>query len=429
MFIYGYEVGVVYVKEWYDFIGFMLDEIGELLGWVFVNYEMIYQDNCIGDGGGMMVFCVECDQVFGQLEVVEQELEDGCKGEFFNVDFVNMVGEIGMNCGGISFIVDGCIWIVEEWFCSNNSFIYNGGFFVFVSFGGFFKFLGGVENQGVCDILIYLIFFDIEGFDGLEVFKYENFNWMVEIDLCQVKVVCKQYNWGCQGFEGGVVVVDNQMVYFGVDVMFVFWVKFVVDELGDFIKGKIYIYKYDVFEKWFEVDNIDFEKMLNFVDQVVEFGGMMYNCVEWVVIDVISGKIYWIEIGCDCLGFCWVDENVVGVVYDFYYINCVIEKGIDSFNFFEYFDYYGCVWVYDFVIDFNYVFLEGGLDWDEEISLVEVDYFIKYLFNFDGLNVMMIDGQLFLVICEDFNGFFYGCMFVGISNCICELWLFDFSIE
>jgi secreted PhoX family phosphatase len=426
---YGYEAGVAYAKEWHDFIGFTPDETGESLGWVSVNHEMIYQDNRIGDGGGMTVFRVERDQVSGQLEVVEQELEDGRKGEFFNVDFVNTVGETGMNCGGISSIVDGRIWTAEEWFRSNNGSIYNGGFSSPTSSGGYPKSPGGSENQGVRDTSTYLVSSDIEGFDGLEVPKYENFNWMVEIDPRQAKAVRKQYNWGRQGFEGGVVAADNQTVYLGVDATPAFWAKFVADEPGDFTKGKTYIYKHDAPEKWLEVDNTDPEKMLNFADQAVELGGTMYNRVEWVAIDATSGKIYWTETGRDRPGSRWADENAAGAVHDPYHINRAVEKGIDSPNSSEYPDYYGRVWVYDPAIDSNYVFLEGGPDWDEETSPSEADYFTKHLSNPDGLNVMMIDGQPFLVICEDLNGTSYGRMPAGISNRTCELWLLDLSIE
>jgi secreted PhoX family phosphatase len=116
-------------------------------------------------------------------------------------------------------------------------------------------------------------------------------------------------------------------------------------------------------------------------------------------------------------------------VHDPYHINRAIEKGIDSPNASEYPDYYGRVWVYDPAIDSNYVFLEGGPDWDEETSPSEADYFTKHLSNPDGLNVMMIDGQPFLVICEDLNGTSYGRMPAGISNRTCELWLLDLSIE
>ncbi|MCB0578638.1 MAG: hypothetical protein KDD10_04945, partial [Phaeodactylibacter sp.] len=104
---YGNPAGEQVAKEWHDFIGFTPDETGQSLGWVSVNHEMIYQDDRIGDGGGMTVFRVSRDPITGMLNIVDQQLEDGRRGKFFNVDFVNTVGETGMNCGGISSVVDG----------------------------------------------------------------------------------------------------------------------------------------------------------------------------------------------------------------------------------------------------------------------------------------------------------------------------------
>lgn len=40
---------------------------------------------------------------------------------------------------------------------------------------------------------------------------------MTEIDPRQAVAIRKQYNWGRQAFEGGVVMPDNQTVYLSVD--------------------------------------------------------------------------------------------------------------------------------------------------------------------------------------------------------------------
>jgi len=125
---YGNEAGQTHAKEWHDFIGFTPDVDGESLGWISVNHESIYRDDRIGDGGGMTVFRVERDEITGDLNVLDQTLEDGRQGKFFNVDFANTVGETGMNCGGISSVVDGRIWTAEEWFRRDNSSINNGVF-------------------------------------------------------------------------------------------------------------------------------------------------------------------------------------------------------------------------------------------------------------------------------------------------------------
>jgi len=94
---YGNPAGRTIAKEWHDFIGFTPDDSNESLGWVSVNHEQIYRDDQIGDGGGMTAFRIKkADD--GSVEILNQTLEDGRTGEFFNVDFVNTVGETGMNC-------------------------------------------------------------------------------------------------------------------------------------------------------------------------------------------------------------------------------------------------------------------------------------------------------------------------------------------
>ena len=73
--------------------------------------------------------------------------------------------------------------------------------------------------------------------------------------------------------------------------------------------------------------------------------------------------------------------------------------------------------------------MEGGPDWDNPTSPSPDAYFQKHLSNPDGLNVMKIDGQSFLVIMEDLNGTSYGRMPDGISNRTCELYLLNLAIE
>ena len=123
---YGNPAGRAIAKEWHDFIGWTPDDSGNSLGWVTVNHEMIYEDDRIGDGGGMTAFRVDRDGN-GGIQVLDQTLSDGREGQFFNVDFVNTVGETGMNCAGIS-APDGRIWTAEEWFRGNTNSIWNGNF-------------------------------------------------------------------------------------------------------------------------------------------------------------------------------------------------------------------------------------------------------------------------------------------------------------
>lgn len=432
---YGNEAGVAYAKEWHDFVGFTPDETGESLGWVSVNHESIYQDDRIGDGGGMTVFRVKRDPVSGQLEIVEQTLSDGRQGDFFNVDFVNTVGETGMNCGGINSVVDGRIWTAEEWFRSSYESINNGRFSEPQSGGSFPKAPGESPNQGVRDLSDYTISSDIPGFDGLTLPKFENFNWMVEIDPREAKAIRKQYNWGRQGFEGGTVSPDNKTVYLGVDATPAFWVKFEADTPGDFTRGKTYVFKHDAAEKWIEIDNTDPDKMRDFQAQAVAAGGTMFTRIEWVTIDPTTGIVYMTETATDTPGSNWRGAAAAGAVYAPHHLARAAEQGLaepDADD--TYWDYYGRVLKYDPATQEVSVQIEGGPYF--EVSPMEADYPDKHLSNPDGLNLMTIDGQEFLVICEDLNGDDRGRMPFendnangGNGNRLCELYLLDLSVE
>jgi secreted PhoX family phosphatase len=226
---YGNPAGEYPAKQWHDFIGFTpdTDPNSPDLGWISVNHEMISADPNIGDGGGMTVFKIRRDANTDSIVVVEQTLADGRTGKFFNVDFANTVGETGMNCGGITSEADGRIWTAEEWFRTSNASIYANG-------------------AGVLDTIDFTISNSgIPMADGEIIKKYENFNWMVEIDPKEAVAIRKQYNWGRQPFEGGVIMPDNKTVYLGADNTPGVFSKFVADVPGDFTSGQLYAYRED----------------------------------------------------------------------------------------------------------------------------------------------------------------------------------------
>lgn len=226
---YGNPAGAYPAKQWHDFIGFTpdTDPTSGDLGWISVNHEMISSDPNIGDGGGMTVFKIRRDPGTDSIVVVEQTLADGRTGKYFNVDFANTVGETGMNCGGITSEADGRIWTAEEWFRSDNASIF-------------------ADGAGVLDTTDFTINGSgISIADGETIKKFENFNWMVEIDPKEAVAIRKQYNWGRQPFEGGVIMPDNQTVYTGADNTPGILSKFIADTPGDFTSGKLYAYRED----------------------------------------------------------------------------------------------------------------------------------------------------------------------------------------
>lgn len=421
---YNNPAGVQIAKEWHDFIGFTPDETGASLGWVSVNHEMIYRDDKIGDGGGMTVFRVKRGED-DNLEIVEQTLEDGRKGKFFNVDFVNTVGETGMNCAGISSMVDGRIWTAEEWFRSNNKSINDGN----ISTGSLPVRISAqnIANQGVRDTADWTIKSDIPGFNGLVIKKNQNFNWMVEIDPRQAKAIRKQYNWGRQGFEGGAIAADNRTVYLGEDATPGWFGRFVADTPGDFTKGKMYVYKHDAPGKWVEIDNTIPDNMLNFGVRARAAGATGYSRPEWVDIDPKTGKVYWAETGTDNLGPAFAAGVATGATIDPAHQALAIAQGLTGATDPNYKDYYGRVWVYDPATLEHYVYLEAGPALPNP-SPAFADYPKTHLSNPDGLAVMEIDGKSFLVVQEDLNGTSFGRTPAGVSNPTCEAFLLDLSI-
>lgn len=421
---YGNPAGRTVAKEWHDFIGFTPDETNESLGWISVNHEQIYRDDKIGDGGGMTAFRIK-KAVDGQIEVMNQTLEDGRTGEFFNVDFVNTVGETGMNCAGIS-APNGRIWTAEEWYRTSTASIYNGVYRgpdrpnswnphnPSTDPAGF-----GVRDTS--DFTINAPEFPLV--DGMTIPKYENFNYMVEIDPKQAKAIRKQYNWGRGGWEGGAITEDMKTVYLGMDATPAPWVKFEAETAGDFTKGTVYVYKHDNprGEKWIAVPASVENMMGGLADYAWSVGATMFNRNEWVTIDPSTGIVYWTETGRDNPGSRWADEAAEGGQFAPHHILNAARQGAASPADPEYWDYYGRVLYYNPATEGVGVTIEGGPYFSS--SPTEGNYPEKHLSNPDGLNVINIDGQSYLMIQEDLNGTSFGRTPEGISNRLCELFL------
>jgi uncharacterized protein len=418
---YNSPAGRAIAKEWHDFIGLTPDSTGASQGWVSVNHEMIYQDDRLGDGGGMTVFKIK-RAADGSLEVIDQKLADGREGKFFNVDFVNTVGETGMNCGGIT-APNGRIWTAEEWFRAKTSDIYTGN----TSTSTLPIRVAGVNaGFGVRDTAAWKIKSDLEGWDTLKIKKYENFNWMVEIDPKQAKAIRKQYNWGRAGWEGGVISNDLKTVYLGNDEAPTAFFKFVADKANDYSKGKMYFYKHDAAgSKWLEIPNTIPTLKDNLNGYALANGATMFLRNEWVAIDPKSGIVYWTETGRDDGGKSFKSGAARGGVVPPYHQNLAYAQGKTSAADDTYEDPYGRVWYYDPATSEIGVAINGGPWFAKADSPSEANYPDKHLSNPDGLNVISIDGKSFLVILEDLNGTTYGRVPAGVTNPTCEAFILD----
>ena len=427
---YGNPAGRAIAKEWHDFIGFTPDSSGSSLGWVTVNHEMIYQDDRIGDGGGMTAFRIEKD-ANGEIVVMDQTLEDGRQGQFFNIDFVNTVGETGMNCAGIS-APNGRIWTAEEWFRSSTGSINNGSF---SGVGG-----GNLPSnpsperafQGVRDTSMFTINApEFPLVDGKTIPKYQNFNYMVEVDPKQAVAIRKQYNWGRAGWEGGAITPDGKYAYLGIDGVPAPWVRVTATTPWDFTDVTVEVYKHDnpQGQRWIAIDMNEDNMLGGLTNAAWAAGATMYMRNEWVAIDPATGIVYWTETGRDS------GSSGPGIVFPAVAAasNAVIaphhtalaqERGFADATDPNYQDYYGRVLYYDPATEEVGVAIDGGPYFENGSSEIdEANYPDKHLSNPDGLNILTIGGKSFLMIQEDLNGSSFGRMPNGISNRLCELYL------
>ncbi len=417
---YGKPAGATKAKQWHDFIGFTKADAtkGETgLGWISVNHEMVQANDNIGDGGGMTVFKVA--KSGDSIVVVDQSLSDGRTGKYFNVDFVNTVGETGMNCGGIQS-PDGRIWTAEEWFRSAN----NDG-------TGDDIFQKGTGVRDTSDFTIGTTTPNgFPGYNGTKIKKYQNFNWMVEIDPRTAKAVRKQYNWGRQGFEGGAVLPDNKTVILGEDgdAGASLLTKFVADTPGDFTKGKTYIFKQkdNSFQgDWIEVPQ-DINTMLDIHTWAKQNNATGFTRIEWVTFDKKTNKIFMTETGSDAPGSA-IKKNMAagyGIPKHYKDMATASKTTVDSSTFN---DYYGRVLSLDLTTNEVKSYIEGGPKLDEKKAYTE--YPDKHLTNPDGLTILEVKNKRYLIICEDLNGTSFGRVPFGMSNRSCEIYALDLDAE
>jgi uncharacterized protein len=407
-------------KQWHDYIGFVQDTTGGALGWVIVNHEMTTKDDKLGDGGGMTSFKLR-RKTGDVLEVVPQTLADGRSGKFFNVDFANTVGETGMNCGGIT--KGGRVWTAEEWMQSSNAGIYASG--------------NGYRDTS--DFTIgYTTPAGFPGFNGKTLKRYQNLNWMVEVDIKNAKAVRKQYNWGRAGWEGGVVMSDNKTVYLFEDGSPGILGKFVATTANDFTQGIMYVYKHDAPTKWIQIEN-DLDTLVDLNRVAIRRGATMFNRLEWGAL--YNNKIYICETGRDA--FNYNSGNALkGVVsptlVDGYKTRYQIVNGApfpgtnqdaaDSVRIGKFADYYGRVIEFDPATDMVRSYIEGGPFRAASTSQELTSYPQKHLSNPDGIDFMTVGSKTYMMIEEDLNGITYNRMPNGLTKTICELYLLDMSI-
>ncbi|NJK84387.1 MAG: DUF839 domain-containing protein, partial [Saprospiraceae bacterium] len=288
----------------------------------------------------------------------------------------------------------------EEWMMSSNAEIYNKG-------------------KGFRDTLDFVVKSDLMGWEGVTLKRYQNLNWMVEIDPRQATAIRKQYNWGRQPFESGTITNDLKRVYLGTDATPGFFTMFIADQAGDFSKGTFYAYKHDKQGyKWIPIYG-GTETFIHVMDTIAAKGATMFNRIEWLKCDPFTNDIYFTETGRDYPGSAFATGTKVGAVHDTYRFANAAKQGFTSPDDPKYTDYYGRIWKYDVARDTAYVYLEAGAG-------VKTN---KHLSNPDGMNIIVLNGKRYMIIEEDLNGRSHGRMPADLQNVTnCEIWMLDMSI-
>lgn len=405
--------GPALAKQHHDFIGFTPDPTNQSLGWLSVNHETLLRDDRLGDGGGMTVFRIRRDPQSDSLQVIAQTLKDGRQGRFFNVEFEGLVGETGVNCGGITSVVDGRIWTAEEYLIPNNTALLNTGF-----------------GPGLRDTSDWVIQTDIAGdFSGQIMPRYQNFNWMVEIDPREAVAVRKQYNWGRQSFEGGVVLPDNRTVLLCEDDTPGLFTRFVADKSGDFTRGKTFVYRQSTdgtSGDWIEIDNSRLGNMLRIKELALKAGATMFNRLEWAVFDRTSGRVFISETGRDEAGTKLATGAAKGGSVPLHHRQRAARMNLKADSP-DYVDFYGRILTYDPETHAIKPFLEGGPNLPHEPTAYQ--YPVNHLSNPDALAILHTKNNRYLVICEDLNGHSMGRVPRYVSNATCEVYLLDLNLE
>lgn len=381
-------------KEWHDFTGYVPINGRSDSGYVIVNHEMMVADANLGDGGGMTVFTVYYNQNTKKWEVVNDPA-----GKFRNVDF-SEVGGTGANCGGIQTSW-GKVFTAEEWgsaFTSNEV----------INLGG----------TGITDTADWMV----KTFNGQTVNrsikKYQNFQYMVEVDVKAAKAIRKNYNMGRYDHEGGWIASDRKTVYLTDDysngaIMF----KFVAEQPEDFSKGQLYAYRQSADGStgdWVALP-MTLDAMMNAREEALKLGATCFMRLEWV--EGISDEIVFIaETG---RGRAQSVRSALlkgGTLANHLVQLDAADGKLDS----SFSDIYGRVLRLNTRSGKMEVAIEGG-------GMLKSDYTPNgnHLSSPDGLASTVINGRVFLNILEDMNPGGMPANPKQFSNVLCEAYMLD----
>lgn len=375
-------------KQNHDFTGYIPIDGRSDSGYVIVNHEMIIKDPILGDGGGMTVFTVYRNPLSDKWSVV-----DDSRGKFRNVDFSKVGGTLG-NCGGFQ-TQWGTVMTAEEWMYENNRAIYKDG-------------------KGITDTSN----FNVETLNGQpinqSIKRFENFDWMVEVDVQNAKAIRKNYNMGRYGHEGGTMLPDGKTVFLTDDFAPGFIYKFVAQKSYDLSVGQLFVYKQNedgIGGQWLKMP-MQLNELVYAQKTAAKMGATMFNRTEWAVQH--DGKVYFTETGRDDTGEGFVKAAALGAKMSKHLQEVDAADGAADKVLH---DYYGRILEMDMETGHLRVYLAGGEG---------KRYFLS---NPDGLAITKVSGKPIIMINEDLNGYSHGRVPAGYNQRINEIFCLDLTIE
>jgi uncharacterized protein len=419
LFVAGYDSvmttqGIARSKGYSDYIAYIPITPGVYdSAYIAVNHETVVRDSLIGDGGGMTIF-----------KVVRDGDSLRRTSPFRAVDFSAVGGTLG-NCAGMVGI-DGRLWTAEEGWRGNNGTLNSADTSdVVLAPLGAFPLPGQIYN-------------DIPGdYSGKTIRRYENMNYMVEVDPVTARAIRKQYNWGRQPFEAGCMSPDGRTVYLSPDASPAYITRFVADTPGDFTSGSLSVYQESLSGPggtWLPVNNSSLDSTKRIQQLAARQGATMYNRLEWTVMH--NGKVYFTETGKDdpatnfrsgrWQGARVARHHVAQARIQNPGIAAMSDQQIaDSicFAIWQYHDYYGRVLELDPLTGQLRVVMEAGPAFPPGQP-----YPFNHFSNPDGMAVMSGGGKHYLVLCEDINGWSENRIPPGNNAATCEIYLLDLSI-
>lgn len=391
-------------KDWNDFLGFLPIAGSSDSGFILVSHEKIEAHPVLGDGGGMTLFKA-AKQKDGKWMVLPDS-----SGTFKNIDFSPVGGTLA-NCGGM-VTPWGTVVSAEEWGQTSNKGIYKANVAgINASTGKWFD----TTALGISDTSDVQVQWNGK---TQTIKKYQNFNWMVEVDPKSGKALRKLYGMGRFDHEGGAVDQDS-IVYLTDDYTPGVFFKFVADKKGSFETGKLFAYKQGTVQtengSWIEIPN-DLDSLMNARTIALRKGATMFIRLEWITAK--DGMIYLTETGRDNAKELTAGQRLGGKLAWHHNANAYRDTTGKS-DTLSVTDYFGRVLRFDPSKNQMSVLVEGGNRTDG-----------SNFSNPDGLASAQIGGKPYLLINEDLNGLTQNRVSASALSAkqdVSDVWLLDLS--